>query len=265
MPSPYRAVLFDFFGTLTRAVTRGPAHDRIARRLGCAPADFAHALNETFYLRATGAYGDSATALRALAESLGRQPSPHALRRALRARIRAVRADMAFRPDAVDVLRELRRRGMLLAVISDCGPELPELWPALPVAPLVHARVFSFETGRHKPDPSMYLIACDRLRVAPAECLYVGDGGSRELSGAEAVGMTAVRLAAPDLGRHLVFANDDDWRGLAVPSLTGVLALVGMPSTGYADRHAPVAERSRSTGRKLVGGGLLGGAGGWAY
>jgi hypothetical protein len=34
--------------------------------------------------------------------------------------------------------------------------------------------------------------------------------------------MTAVRLAAPDLGRHLVFMTDD-YAGPAVDSLSGVL------------------------------------------
>ncbi len=45
----------------------------------------------------------------------------------------------------------------------------------------------------------MYETACAHLGVDPGECLYVGDGGSQELSGATAVGMTAFRLTAPDL------------------------------------------------------------------
>jgi len=45
----------------------------------------------------------------------------------------------------------------------------------------------------------MYRLACTGLAVTPAECLYVGDGGSGELTGAAAVGMRPVLLA------------DDDW------------------------------------------------------
>jgi len=33
-----RAVVFDFFGTLTRPVRRGPEHLETARMLGCDPA-----------------------------------------------------------------------------------------------------------------------------------------------------------------------------------------------------------------------------------
>ena len=62
--------------------------------------------------------------------------------------------------------------------------------------------------------------------MAPDQCLYIGDGGSQELTGAEAVGMTAVRLAAPDLKNHLVFDQDDTFDGQTITTLTDVLTLV---------------------------------------
>src|SRR2546430_2415664 len=55
-----RAVLFDFFGTLTRAVARGRAHQNIARWLGCDPRAFTAELNQTFLVRARGGYGPAA-------------------------------------------------------------------------------------------------------------------------------------------------------------------------------------------------------------
>jgi FMN phosphatase YigB (HAD superfamily) len=50
--------------------------------------------------------------------------------------------------------------------------------------------VFSHEVGFVKPDPEIYLTACERLGVEPGHCIFVGDGGSGELPGAAAVGMT---------------------------------------------------------------------------
>jgi putative hydrolase of the HAD superfamily len=111
-------------------------------------------------------------------------------------------------------------------LISDCTHELPAFLPSLPVAPLLDARIYSVELGVCKPDPAIYLAACSRLGVEPAECVYIGDGGSRELSGAAAVGMTAVRLAAPDLADHLVFGADDEFDGPSVRSLTELLGFV---------------------------------------
>jgi putative hydrolase of the HAD superfamily len=234
MSGAYRAVIFDFFGTLTMAVSRGPAHDRIAQRLGCSPALFTRALDQTFLARSTGAYGDPATALGVVARLAGANPSRSALVSVLADRRDAVHADTRLRPESVPVLATLQRFGLRTAIISDCGPELPELMPTLPIVPYVDACVFSIEAGCRKPDPAIYLAACDRLGVDPGDCLYVGDGGSHELSGASAVGMTAVRLSAPDLGGHLVFDRDDEWSGDQVDSLTDVFDAL------HPQRHARV-------------------------
>jgi putative hydrolase of the HAD superfamily len=51
--------------------------------------------------------------------------------------------------------------------------------------------VISGDVGLHKPQPEIYLLACERLGVAPGEAVFVDD--LREnCAGAEAVGMTAV-------------------------------------------------------------------------
>jgi putative hydrolase of the HAD superfamily len=216
-------VLFDFFGTLTTAVHRGPAHANIARWLGCDPAAFAAELDRSFGVRARGGYGPPADALRRVIRGAGGRPSERRVAVALSARSAAVRADTRLRPDAVPVLAALRDRGVLTGLVSDCGPELPLFLSTLPVAPLLSTCVYSVEIGACKPHPKMYLTACARLGVEPADCLYVGDGGSRELTGARAVGMTAVRLAAPDLVRHLQFDRDTAWTGSAAPSLTAAV------------------------------------------
>ncbi len=53
------------------------------------------------------------------------------------------------------------------------------------------ATVISGEVGMHKPQPEIYLLACERLGVEPAAAVFVDD--LREnCAGAEAVGMTAV-------------------------------------------------------------------------
>ncbi|MGI5213243.1 HAD family hydrolase [Plantactinospora sp. CA-290183] len=232
----YRAVLFDFFGTLTCAVRRGQQHRAVADLLGCAPETLTDVLNESFYLRASGALGDATATLRWVCDRAGGQPSAAGLRAAVRARVEAVRADTRLRPEAVTVLRALRRRGARTGLVSDCTHELPAFLPSLPIAPLLDVRVFSVQVGCCKPDPAIYLAACRRLRVAPEDCLYVGDGGSQELSGATRAGMTAVRLAAADLGEHLVFNDDTGWTGPALTSLTQLPDLFDAPTPHPQDR-----------------------------
>jgi len=235
-----RAVVFDFFGTLTRAVRRGPEHLETARILGCDPSAMIALLDRSYYRRASGDLGSAEDNLRWIAARAGADPSDDAVRAAVACRVRAVRHDTELRDEAIPVLWALRLRGLRTAVVSDCTHELPGLLPGLPVAPLLDATVFSVEEGVCKPDPSIYLAACQRLGVAPGECLYVGDGGSHELTGAAEVGMTAVRLAAPDLADHLVFAADVDWSGRAVTGLVGVLDEVDH------GQHAPAAGRMRA-------------------
>lgn len=221
--SRYRAVLFDFFGTLTTAVTRGSWQARVARHLGCDPDAFIELLNHSFRVRARGSFGTPEATLRWVCAQLGSDPTPAAVRAAHRARVVGVRADLRLRPDAVATLTEARARGLRTAVVSDCTYELPDVLPRLPVAGLLDTCVYSVEVGECKPHPAMYAAACHRLQVAPGECLYIGDGGGQELTGAVAVGMDAVRLATPDLRAHLVFRPDREFSGPSAPSLTEAL------------------------------------------
>ena len=224
--SAYLAVVFDFFGTLTRSVRRGPQHADIARALGCDPDIVLGVLDRTFRTRARGVFGSAEATLRWVTEQAGGRPQQAQLQAAMPARIDALRADTQLRADAVSTLAALKERGLATALVSDCTHELPAFLPGLPVADLLDARVFSVELGVCKPDPRIYLAACDQLGVRPQDCLYVGDGGSHELTGAAAVGMTAVRLAAPDLADHLVFDADTRFDGPTITTLTEVLALV---------------------------------------
>ena len=223
----FRAVLFDFFGTLTRSIRRGPQHAVIARKLGCDPEAVLTVLDRTFPIRARGAFGSAEATLRWVTEQAGGRPCRAQLQAAVPARVRALRADTKLRADAVTALSAIKQRGIRTGLISDCTHELPAFLPTLPVAALLDARVFSVELGVCKPDPAIYLAACDQLGVEPEDCMYVGDGGSRELSGAAAVGMTAVRLDAPDLADHLAFDIDTAFTGPSVASLSEVVAMIG--------------------------------------
>jgi putative hydrolase of the HAD superfamily len=183
-------------------------------------------LDKTFYARASGALGSPATALAGVLRLAGAAPTPDQLDWAVTARVAVARADVRLRNEAVPVLRALHGAGVRTAVVSDCGYELPLFFPALPIARLVDSAVFSVRVGHCKPHPAMYLTACRRLGVEPSECLFVGDGGSQELSGARWVGMVAVQLDAADLAEHLVYHSEEGWKGLRVGSLLDILPLV---------------------------------------
>jgi putative hydrolase of the HAD superfamily len=129
-----------------------------------------------------------------VAERLGGMPDADGLERATAERLRQFRRLLEPRHGALETLAALAGAGYRLGLVSDCSCETVELWDGLPYAPFIEQPVFSCSFGARKPAPGIYREACRRLGVVAAECTFVGDGGSQELTGARAVGMHAVRL-----------------------------------------------------------------------
>lgn len=230
-PTPFTAVVFDFFGTLTPST---PAHvwdehaSRSAAPLGIPATEWRAQLDASFRERAAGALGSLERTFAELARRAGYAPGPAELSAACAAR-RTAQATLysVLRPDAAPTLAALRARGLPVGVLSDCSVELADAWPGLPVAALVDARVLSCEEGRCKPDPAVFELIAARLGAAPQDCLYIGDGGSGELTGAAAVGMTAVQLRAPDWAENDAHHREDDWSGPWLGSLAETAAWLG--------------------------------------
>ena len=220
------AVIFDFYGTLTPA---GPAAawtdhtSRLAALFGVAPEALARALDESYPERATGALGDARQTLQTLAARLGAQLTGDRLDEACRLRQEMQESLFRLRPETLPVIGQLRARGLRIGLVSDCTSELPAAWPQLSLAAVVDAPVFSCVERTRKPDPRLFRAVTERLAVDPAACLYVGDGGGRELTGSTAVGMRAVLLAGPDWHDHRVYDRENDWDGLRISSLRELL------------------------------------------
>lgn len=236
-PGEPEAVVFDYYGTLTvatSAATRRAGSERVAARLGVPVEAYFEVLLSTFTERSTGACGDLRSTMEWVARRCGHVPSEAQLDAACHER-RVVEGAYAgmVRHDAVTTLRSLRRRGLRIGVVSDCTHELPELWDGLPVARWVDAAVFSVVIGRRKPHPSLYRAVCEQLGVDTRRVLYVGDGGSNELTGARSVGMTAVRLTAADAEEALVYDAEREWTG---PVISRLGALDLLPLSRWSER-----------------------------
>jgi epoxide hydrolase-like predicted phosphatase len=96
-----------------------------------------------------------------------------------------------MRPDELMVaaVRDARSSGIRTGLVSNSWST--SHYDRHLLAELFDAVVISAEVGMHKPQPEIYLLAADRLGLAPARCVFVDD--LREnCAGAEAVGMTAV-------------------------------------------------------------------------
>jgi HAD superfamily hydrolase (TIGR01509 family) len=90
-------------------------------------------------------------------------------------------------PDAGEVLRALRERGVPVAVVSNIGWDLRPVFRAHGLDRYVDVFVLSFEHGVRKPDPRIFRTACDALGVPPRDTVMVGDDAGAD-GGAAALG-----------------------------------------------------------------------------
>jgi putative hydrolase of the HAD superfamily len=226
-----RAVIFDLYGTL---VPEFPAEefyatvDHMAVTLGAPVEAFREEWNRTAPLRQTGAFAAMDDNVRAIAADLGMgEPTDERLREALRPRAEMYVRWFHPRPSAVETLTELKGRGFGTALISMCAPDTPAMWHASPFSGLVDVEVFSSEVGLRKPDPAIYAYAYERLGVEPSECLYCGDGAYGELTGAAALGMTAVEIRDPEVDiATMLHLEGDAWTGARIADLRDLLTMV---------------------------------------
>jgi putative hydrolase of the HAD superfamily len=205
-------VIFDLWNTLADwpAAVWDETRPRIAERLGLTPEYF----DEVWYgeLYEEREMGPLATALERF------ETTPEIREEVIAARRGVTQHGLVPVTGALETLGELRRRGLKLGLITVCSDDVPDLWPETDFHGLFDAEIFSCSVGLRKPDPRIYLLACEQLGVAPEDAMFVGDGANDELAGAERVGMTAVLLDRP--------GEEQAWEGARIRTLPDLLSIV---------------------------------------
>lgn len=103
-------------------------------------------------------------------------------------------------PETAEVLDLLKSRGIAMAVVSNWSPRLLIHLQNLKLTDRFDAILVSAIEGIEKPAPALFLRACERLRVDPAEALHVGDHAVNDIEGARAAGIRGL-LIERDGGR----------------------------------------------------------------
>ena len=99
----------------------------------------------------------------------------------------------AIPEESIQLLKELKKRGIKIGLITNTFSDERNLIRQCELFPYFDVALISYEQGICKPAPEMYSKMTEELGLAPEECLFVGDGGSRELYGAQDAGMKAVQ------------------------------------------------------------------------
>ena len=128
----------------------------------------------------------------------GIDPTPELVSDLLRKDAEFAREHVRPFDDTVPFLTELRSRGVLIALVSNCGDTTRPLLEDLGVIPLADSVILSCEVGSVKPFPEIYISALEDVGVAAADAAMIDDQPSF-CAGAEAVGVRAIQIVRHNL------------------------------------------------------------------
>lgn len=101
--------------------------------------------------------------------------------------------------DTAPTLRTLHDAGIKVCVVSNIGFDIRPHFETWGLNHMIDAYALSYEVGRTKPDPAIFLRACGMLGVDPSQTLMVGDTPAD--AGAVKAGLAALVLPASEPGR----------------------------------------------------------------
>ena len=226
----YKAVIFDLFGTLVDYFTRQnniSLLTEMAVVLSLPKEDFIKQWSDSFDLRATGTLATCEENIEYVSKKIGLPVENAAIKEAIRIRFKFTRRSLIPRIHSIEILSHLKKENHKTGLISDCSVEVTAVWKGTPFANLIDVPVFSCEVGVKKPDPHIYYMILEKLRVKPQDCLYIGDGSSRELGDALQVGMYPVLIRVPyKTSEDSARIGEEDWEGTVISSLKEVIDLI---------------------------------------
>ena len=99
----------------------------------------------------------------------------------------------AIPKESIQLLQELKARGIKIGLMTNTFSDERDFIRSCELFPFFDVPLISYEIGICKPSQEMFNKMTDLLGVSADECLYVGDGGSRELYAAQQAGMHPVQ------------------------------------------------------------------------
>jgi putative hydrolase of the HAD superfamily len=184
-------VVFDLFFTLVNPLRRDFAEESEYSLLGIDREDFEARYTADYETWGRGKIRDPNRIMALTLQGLGF--SQDRIGQAAEARMERIRrAIYGIEEKKLLLLRELREGGYKTALISNADVMDIRYWQGSALSRAFDKTIFSCEAGLLKPDPRIFVLAAEKLRVEAGTCLYVGDGGHRELTGARAAGMFPV-------------------------------------------------------------------------
>ena len=190
-----RAVIFDFGGVFTSSPFE--AFNRYERERGF-PENLIRRINSTNHLENAWARFERSevdldgfdTAFAAEAKAFGYDLPGRDV-------IPLLSGDV--RPEMVEALRRIKTRFKTGCITNNVpsmqaiGADRPDNLYRREIVEMFDEMIESSKLGIRKPDPRIYALMCEKLTVAPEECVYLDDLGGN-LKPARAMGMITIRV-----------------------------------------------------------------------
>ncbi len=225
----YKAIIFDLYGTLVGNFSRqayDKTQEQMAKILGVPYQKFWHIKAETIKDRSLGSLSAEENIVE-ICRRLNVKVDKTQIEKIFALNYEFTRNSLVPKPEVLEGLDRLKRSSYLLGLITNCNSTVPQLFPQSPLAQYIENPVFSCKERVKKPSCRIYEIACERLNVKPEKCVYVGDGSSEELTGADAVGMFPILKRADLTDVYDPHRSDvENWQGPVIDEIAELCSIV---------------------------------------
>ena len=120
------------------------------------------------------------------------------------ARLRQLSYGYALFDDVLPTLDVLKKRGLILGLLSNNEGDMNKLSVELGLSPYLDFTITSADVGTSKPHPPIFLEALKRAQAEPQETIHVGDQYDTDVKGALGVGIHPVLLDRDKLSGDIV-------------------------------------------------------------
>jgi len=191
-----KAVIFDLFHTLTTVESNwGKGLPFTCDLLGVERDEWWDQLQLHSRNRLAGEEKDPFCIISQMAHAINPAIPDTTINAAIANRIRLFENALINIPDeTMKVLHALKAKGKRLGMISNADTMEVAGWNKSPLADCFDTAILSCSVGAVKPEREIYEMCLEHLDVKASDALYVGDGGSSELQGAQTVGLITVMM-----------------------------------------------------------------------
>jgi len=95
-------------------------------------------------------------------------------------------------PETISVLKTLKNNGLKLGLISNSAFNYKSPFYKLGLDKYFDIAIFSFEVGLQKPDPEIYKLLLDNLKIKPYEAIMVGDKFLEDVQAPQELGIKGI-------------------------------------------------------------------------